>query len=56
MIQTIVPSNGYNPRRDFERVARVFEQAAATRDRVMPPWKPEPGYGQFADERRLTEE
>ena len=21
---------------------------AATRDRVMPPWKPEPGYGQFA--------
>src|SRR5215212_7687517 len=28
---------------------------AATRDRVMPPWKPEPGYGQFADERRLTD-
>jgi hypothetical protein len=28
----------------------------ATRDRVMPPWKPEPGYGQFADERRLTDE
>jgi cytochrome c-type biogenesis protein CcmH/NrfG len=27
---------------------------AATRDGVMPPWKPEPGYGQFADERRLT--
>src|SRR5439155_21786279 len=27
---------------------------AATRDRVMPPWKPEPGYGQFADERRPT--
>ena len=27
---------------------------AATRDRVMPPWKPEPGYGQFADERRLS--
>ena len=27
---------------------------AATRDRVMPPWKPEPGYGEFADERRLT--
>jgi len=29
---------------------------AATRDRVMPPWKPEPGYGEFADERRLTGE
>ena len=27
---------------------------AATRDRVMPPWKPEPGYGEFLDERRLT--
>jgi len=26
----------------------------ATRDRVMPPWKPEPGYGEFLDERRLT--
>ena len=26
----------------------------ATRDRVMPPWKPEPGYGEFRDERRLT--
>ncbi len=30
--------------------------AAVTRDRVMPPWMPEPGYGTFADERRLTEE
>ena len=27
---------------------------AATRDRVMPPWKPEPGYGEFLDERRLS--
>jgi len=26
----------------------------ATEDRVMPPWKPEPGYGEFLDERRLT--
>ncbi len=26
----------------------------ATRSRVMPPWKPEPGYGEFLDERRLT--
>jgi Flp pilus assembly protein TadD len=29
---------------------------AATRDRFMPPWKPEPGYGEFLDERRLTSE
>jgi Flp pilus assembly protein TadD/mono/diheme cytochrome c family protein len=28
----------------------------ATRDRVMPPWKPEPGYGEFQDERRLTKD
>ena len=27
---------------------------AATQARVMPPWKPEPGYGEFLDERRLT--
>ena len=27
---------------------------AATRDRVMPPWKPELGYGEFLDERRLS--
>ena len=32
------------------------EIVQATRDRVMPPWKPEPGYGQFADERRLTDD
>ena len=32
------------------------EIVAATRDRVMPPWKPEPGYGVFADERRLTDD
>jgi hypothetical protein len=29
---------------------------AATRGGVMPPWKPEPGYGEFLDERRLTRE
>jgi Flp pilus assembly protein TadD/mono/diheme cytochrome c family protein len=28
----------------------------ATRERVMPPWKPEPGYGDFQDERRLTKD
>jgi tetratricopeptide (TPR) repeat protein/mono/diheme cytochrome c family protein len=35
--------------------SRAAEIVAATRDRVMPPWKPEPGYGEFADERRLTD-
>ena len=28
--------------------------AAVTRRRYMPPWLPEPGYGEFKDERRLT--
>ena len=27
----------------------------ATRTRAMPPWKPEPGYGEFTSARRLTE-
>lgn len=30
--------------------------ATVTKARVMPPWKAEPGYGQFQDERRLTDE
>ena len=34
--------------------SRASAIVAATRDRVMPPWKPEPGYGEFMDERRLT--
>jgi hypothetical protein len=29
--------------------------AIVTRKRVMPPWKAEPGYGSFANERRLSE-
>lgn len=29
--------------------------ALATRTRAMPPWKPEPGYGEFVNARRLTE-
>ncbi|MEP7351875.1 MAG: ascorbate-dependent monooxygenase [Acidobacteriota bacterium] len=29
--------------------------AQATAKRYMPPWKPEPGYGDFAHERRLTD-
>lgn len=28
----------------------------ATRRRAMPPWKPEPGYGEFAGARRLSDE
>ena len=30
--------------------------AAVTKARVMPPWKAEPGYGDFKDARRLTDE
>src|SRR5207244_12047592 len=29
--------------------------AAMTKSRSMPPWKPEPGYGEFAGERRLSD-
>ena len=29
--------------------------AAATRSRYMPPWKPEPGYGDFVGARRLSD-
>ena len=29
--------------------------ATVTQRRYMPPWKPEPGYGHFANERRLTD-
>ena len=41
----------------FEEVKRHAHQiAAVTQSRYMPPWQPEPGYGEFRDERRLTEE
>ncbi|HTQ57159.1 MAG TPA: hypothetical protein VMI94_21970 [Bryobacteraceae bacterium] len=30
--------------------------ATITEKRVMPPWKPEPGYGVFANERRLSDQ
>jgi tetratricopeptide (TPR) repeat protein len=30
--------------------------AAVTKQRYMPPWPPQAGYGSFADERRLTEQ
>jgi Tfp pilus assembly protein PilF len=35
---------------------RVDQIVAVTGRRAMPPWKPEPGVGSFAGERRLTEE
>lgn len=35
---------------------RVAEIADVTARRYMPPWLPEPGHGEFADERRLTED
>ena len=33
---------------------RAAQLATVTGKRVMPPWKPEPGYGSFANERRLS--
>jgi tetratricopeptide (TPR) repeat protein len=30
--------------------------AAVTRSRYMPPWPPQPGYGEFRDDRRLSDE
>ncbi|MBI3493470.1 MAG: tetratricopeptide repeat protein [Acidobacteria bacterium] len=39
--------------RDVKRRARTI--VAVTRSRFMPPWLPDPGYGQFAGERRLTD-
>ena len=34
---------------------RAGQVAAVTKSRYMPPWLPEHGYGQFAEERRLTD-
>jgi tetratricopeptide (TPR) repeat protein len=34
---------------------RAGQIAAVTRSRYMPPWLPEPGYGHFSGERRLTD-
>src|SRR4051812_10369344 len=33
----------------------VAQIAAVTARRIMPPWKPEPGKGDFQNERRLTD-
>src|SRR5205823_2129393 len=35
---------------------RAAAIARATRSRAMPPWKPEPGRGEFAGARRLTDQ
>src|SRR5436305_12513038 len=35
---------------------RASQIASITRARVMPPWKAEPGYGDFKDARRLTDQ
>jgi Flp pilus assembly protein TadD len=34
--------------------SHAAEIVEVTGDRLMPPWKPEPGYGEFLDERKLT--
>ena len=40
----------------YNDVKRRTEQIAlVTSRRIMPPWKPEPGKGEFQDERRLTD-
>lgn len=39
-----------------EAQKRDVQIAAVVKDRVMPPWKAEPGYGEFHDARRLTNE
>src|SRR5690348_14144054 len=35
---------------------RAPQILSVTRRRYMPPWLPEPGYGDFQDERRLSDE
>lgn len=41
----------------YRDVSKRAEQVRdVTEGRIMPPWKAEPGFGHFADERRLTEE
>ncbi|HWE00293.1 MAG TPA: hypothetical protein VG345_14685, partial [Bryobacteraceae bacterium] len=40
----------------YEDVRRhALQVAAVTKRRFMPPWLPEPGHGEFAEERRLTD-
>src|SRR5262245_26875618 len=40
----------------YEDVRRhALQIVAVTARRYMPPWPPDPGYGDFVDERRLTD-
>ncbi len=39
-----------------DAVKHAKQIATVTQSRYMPPWKAEPGFGQFKDERRLTDE
>ncbi|MDQ2947652.1 MAG: hypothetical protein M3Y27_17250, partial [Acidobacteriota bacterium] len=40
---------------NYDDVKRHASQIAeVTKRRVMPPWLPEPGYGEFSEERRLS--
>src|SRR4030095_9168164 len=42
---------------NYEDVKKRAKQiVAVTRSRYMPPWPPEPGYGEFIGERRLKDE
>ena len=44
------------PLQTFEQVKkRAGMITHVTADRYMPPWKPQPGWGQFADQRRLSD-
>src|SRR5262249_49192273 len=38
-----------------DALKRAKQIAEVTQRRYMPPWLPEPGYGEFLDERRLTD-
>jgi mono/diheme cytochrome c family protein len=40
--------------RDVSKRAKLIQ--SVTHERTMPPWKAEPGFGRFADERRLSDE
>ncbi len=49
--------SGPFPLLTYEDVKKHAAQiATVTKSRFMPPWLPEPGYGDFADENRLTPE
>ena len=39
-----------------DAVAHGRQIVAVTKSRYMPPWRPEPGFGEFAGERRLTDD